>query len=85
MLGLPELLAAQIAVLFGVLFVMPRRAVSSSLQIANYANADEARSWAWRMVADIERFAAQSGRALFIRSAADFREHPDHVASQPAA
>lgn len=71
MLGLPELLAAQIAVLFGVLFVMPRRAVSSSLQIANYANADEARSWAWRMVADIERFAAQSGRALFIRSAAD--------------
>lgn len=71
MLGLPELLAAPIAVLFGVIFVMPRRAVSSALQVANYATPDEAHAWALRMVEDIERFAAQSGRALFIRSAAD--------------
>jgi membrane dipeptidase len=71
MLGLPELLAAPVAVLFGVIFVMPRRAVSSALQVANYATSDEAHAWALRMVEDIERFAAQSGRALFIRSAAD--------------
>ncbi|MCS6870968.1 MAG: membrane dipeptidase [Anaerolineae bacterium] len=71
MLGLPELLAAQVAVLFGVIFVMPRRAVSSVLQIAHYATSDEAHAWALRMVADIERFAAQSRRTLFIRSAAD--------------
>lgn len=71
MLGLPELLSAQLAVLFGVIFVMPRRAVSAALQVANYATADEAHAWALRMLADIEAFAARSGRGVLIRSTDD--------------
>jgi membrane dipeptidase len=71
MLGLPELLAARVAILFGVIFVMPRRAVSAALQVANYSTADEAQAWALRMAADIERFAVSSGRAVLIRDAAD--------------
>ncbi len=71
MLGLPELLSAQVAVLFGVIFVMPRRVVSSALQVANYTTLDKAHTWALRTVADMEAFAAQSGRGVLIRSADD--------------
>ncbi|GAB4547675.1 MAG: membrane dipeptidase [Anaerolineae bacterium] len=71
MLGLPELLNAQMAVMFGVIFVMPNRAVNSSLQIANYSTPDEAHTWALRMVSDIETFAATGGRGVIIRSVED--------------
>lgn len=69
MLGLPEWMTARVALMLGVIFVIPSRRVRSSLQIANYNTVEAAHEWGMRQLEAIESFADQSDAIEIITSA----------------
>ncbi len=53
MVGLPELLAGQVALIVGSIFVIPASHATSSAQIARYTTPAEAATWGIQMLTDI--------------------------------
>jgi membrane dipeptidase len=70
-IGLPELQAARMALLFGVIFLMPTRLTRSSLQVANYSTPAEAHTWGMRQLEAIEAFAEQTPEVEIVKSGND--------------
>ena len=68
-LGLPEWLAGRVALMFGVIFVMPSRLTRSSLQVASYSTPEQAHEWGMRQLEAIEALAAQTDAIEIVTSA----------------
>jgi membrane dipeptidase len=71
MIGLPELLAGRVALVIGIIYVIPAWHVSSSAQIASYSTPAEAHGWGLTMLAAIEDLAARSLTFTIVRTQAD--------------
>lgn len=71
MIGLPELLAGQVALVVGVIFVIPARHASSSTQIARYSTLAEAYSWGGTMLALLEELTTRSEQFTLVRTQAE--------------
>ena len=71
MLGLPELLAGRMALVWGVIYVMPQSSVRSPLQIANYGSPDEAAAWGQVMHEAILDFIASSDHLMLVKNQTD--------------
>jgi membrane dipeptidase len=71
MLGLPEWLQGRVALIFGVIYVMPRHLATSGQKSATYATPQEAYQWGWKMLEAVESLATRSSRFKMVRSAAD--------------
>lgn len=70
MVGLPELLAGRVALVLGIIFVMPASHANAG-HIARYSTADEAHDWGLAMLSGIEDLAARSPQITIVRTRAD--------------
>jgi membrane dipeptidase len=87
MVGLPDLLAGQVALLIGMIYVIPGYDSHSPLQMARYDTVDEAESWGWAMLQAIEALPGQDARFRLVRTQADLDAvltswQPDQPAAQ---
>jgi membrane dipeptidase len=87
MVGLPELLAGQVALVIGMIYVMPGYDVNSPLQIAHYNSVDEAESWGWTMLQAMEALPGRDAHFRLVRTLTDLGEVltswlPDQPAEQ---
>lgn len=67
-LGLPEWFSGHVALMLGVIFVIPSHLSSSSLQIANYSTPEEAQHWGLAMLDAIEAFAEDTPEIQMVAS-----------------
>lgn len=84
MIGLPELLAGNVAILFGTVFAMPARRVHSSLDIG-YADPHEAHAQAMSQLDVYHRWADAEPQIALIGSQADLGSVLDTWQTQPAS
>jgi membrane dipeptidase len=71
MLGLPELLAGRVALVIGIIFVIPAEHVTSLAQVAYYHTPAEAHDWGLTMLAAMEELAARSESFTLVRTQSD--------------
>ena len=67
-LGLPDLLSGRVALVIGMIYVMPAHLASNAAQIARYSTPEEASAWGWKMLEAIEQLAASSAQFALVRN-----------------
>ncbi|RPI91728.1 MAG: hypothetical protein EHM39_14305, partial [Chloroflexi bacterium] len=71
MVGLPQLLGGQVALLIGNIFVIPAHLTSSESYVTRYTTPSEANYWGWTMLDTIEALAARSENMVIVQSGVD--------------
>ena len=71
MVGLPQLLSGQVALLIGTIFVIPAHLASSDSYVTRYTTPSEANYWGWTMLDTIEALAARSENMVLVQSGVD--------------